>query len=97
MAVAVAMVLGGSALPSAASAPFVKATYAWGHNVCGMGLYEFPFNYAQATPVAMAGLVNDVTQVSAGWGFNLVLRADGTVWAWGFNDSGQLGMGSSES
>ena len=32
--------------------------------------------------------------VSMGYDHALVLRADGTVWAWGYGGSGQLGLGS---
>lgn len=34
------------------------------------------------------------TAISAGGTFSLALAPDGTVWAWGFNSSGQLGDGS---
>jgi alpha-tubulin suppressor-like RCC1 family protein len=34
-----------------------------------------------------------VVQVAAGNGFSLALKSDGTVWAWGRNDGGQLGDG----
>jgi alpha-tubulin suppressor-like RCC1 family protein len=34
-----------------------------------------------------------VVQVAAGNGHGLALRSDGTVWAWGFNGSGELGDG----
>jgi alpha-tubulin suppressor-like RCC1 family protein len=43
-----------------------------------------------AVPVQVPGLA-DITQVSAGLGFDLALRSDGTVWAWGLNVFGQLG------
>jgi alpha-tubulin suppressor-like RCC1 family protein len=32
-----------------------------------------------------------VKQISAGWNFALAVKSDGTVWAWGANDYGQLG------
>jgi alpha-tubulin suppressor-like RCC1 family protein len=34
-----------------------------------------------------------VTAVSSGWKHTLVLRSDGTVWAWGLNSHGELGDG----
>ena len=37
-------------------------------------------------------LVN-IVSVSAGEDFSIALRADGTVWAWGINSSGELGIG----
>lgn len=37
----------------------------------------------------LAGII----AVSAGWGHFLALKKDGTVWAWGSNDAGQLGQG----
>lgn len=33
------------------------------------------------------------SNVSGGYGFSVALDADGTVWSWGQNDSGQLGNG----
>jgi alpha-tubulin suppressor-like RCC1 family protein len=39
------------------------------------------------------GYLNSVVAISAGEGHNLALRADGTVWAWGYNAFGQLGNG----
>lgn len=32
-------------------------------------------------------------QIAEGWGYRLVLKPDGTVWAWGANTLGQLGDG----
>ncbi len=43
----------------------------------------FAMNSAQAVQPA----------ISMGYDHALVLRADGTVWAWGYNGGGQLGMG----
>ena len=43
----------------------------------------------------MVGLA-DVVAISCGFGLghSLALRRDGSVWAWGRNDAGQLGDGS---
>lgn len=43
-------------------------------------------------PVKVKG-ISDVIEVSAGMYHTLALKADGTVWAWGNNTSGQLGNG----
>ena len=54
-----------------------------------------------STPVDVKGLT-DVVQVAAGGlpgyaGHSVALKADGTVWAWGYGKSGQLGLGSDTS
>ncbi|RUT37908.1 hypothetical protein EJP82_27495 [Paenibacillus anaericanus] len=38
-------------------------------------------------------LLNRFNSVSAGYNHTLAIRQDGTVWAWGSNDSGKLGNG----
>ena len=37
--------------------------------------------------------LSDVTAIAAGGWFSLALRGDGTVWTWGANSDGQLGIG----
>ena len=44
-------------------------------------------------PVVAAD-VHDIVQIASGNAHALALRADGTVWAWGTNDVGELGDGS---
>jgi alpha-tubulin suppressor-like RCC1 family protein len=44
-------------------------------------------------PAAVSGLT-EVTAVSGGEASGLALRSNGTVWAWGTNQQGQLGQGS---
>jgi alpha-tubulin suppressor-like RCC1 family protein len=51
----------------------------------------------RSTPVQVRGLSGVITQVAAGEAFSLALRSDGTVWAWGRNDHGQLGRGTTSS
>lgn len=43
-------------------------------------------------PTLVTGL-GQVTAIAAGCSHSLALRSDGTVWAWGNNSSGQLGIG----
>ena len=70
--------------------------WAWGRNeygqlgngVSGSGWYGTD----QATPVRVVGLT-DVIAVAAGDEHSLALKSDGTVWAWGNNNIGQLGDG----
>lgn len=48
--------------------------------------------YAAGTPSNTARAM-----LSAGNMYTLMLKSDGTVWAWGFNDQGQLGDGTTKS
>ena len=43
------------------------------------------------SPVAVAGGIVNWTQASAGWGFVIGRRTDGTLWSWGKNYSGEAG------
>lgn len=65
--------------------------WGWGYNGYGQLGAGSAITY-QIAPLQIAGISN-VTAVAAGAFFSLALRADGTVWAWGLNDSGQLGDG----
>lgn len=42
------------------------------------------------------GVLNQIAAVSAGYYFNAALDIDGSVWVWGKNDAGQLGIDSVE-
>ncbi len=67
--------------------------WAWGYNYQGqLGFESTSYPYIQTTPVEVDGLT-DITQVSAGSYHSLAVDANGTVWAWGANWSGQLGRG----
>ena len=44
------------------------------------------------TPVQVSGITN-VAGIAAGDYHSLVLKSDGTLWAWGYNGNGQLGDG----
>jgi len=64
---------------------------AWGLNDTGQ-LGTGNFGGDVTVPVAVQGL-RDATGITAGEGFSLAVRRNGTVWAWGTGASGQLGTG----
>ncbi|MGV3518802.1 RCC1 domain-containing protein [Luteitalea sp.] len=52
-----------------------------------------------AIATATYGLTDDLTSytVTAGVGYSVLVASDGTVWSWGTNTNGQLGMGTTTS
>ena len=67
---------------------------AWGSNSFG-GLGNgtpLPYGTDSATPVEVSNLDGaELKAIAGGGSFSLALKNDGTVWAWGMNQSGQLG------
>ena len=47
---------------------------------------------SQLLPVQVPGLSDVVAIDARGWRFSVVLKTDGSVWAWGINNAGQLGV-----
>ncbi len=68
---------------------------AWGDNEAGQLGTGSSAEYAEA-PVAVKGLAG-VKAISAGTSYSLALLTNGTVMAWGENESGQLGNGKTKS
>jgi len=69
--------------------------WAWGYNLFGqLGIGTSGPNADKNTPVRV-GTENNWVAVSCGNYHNLALKADGSLWAWGMNWYGQLGLGTS--
>ncbi len=59
-------------------------------------------NTSRNTPVQVvgpdsAGFLTDIIAIAGGWAHTIVLKNDGTVWAFGWNSKGQLGDGTTAS
>jgi len=65
--------------------------WAWGNNQHGQLGDGTTTN--RSTPVQEATTANDWVAVDAGFYHSVALKSDGTIWAWGSNDGGQLGDG----
>jgi alpha-tubulin suppressor-like RCC1 family protein len=67
--------------------------WAWGYSYDGqLGIGTSNTTTTQRTPVQV-GTAKDWAAVSAGYYHTLALKADGSLWAWGKNEEGQLGLG----
>lgn len=64
--------------------------WSWGANNNGeLGINEFPLNH-RSSPVQI-GALTTWAQIVAGGRHVLAVRTNGTLWAWGRNNQGQLG------
>jgi alpha-tubulin suppressor-like RCC1 family protein len=64
--------------------------WSWGQNNPG-GVLGDNTLVNKSSPVSVIGGFTDWCQVSAGISFSLAVRQNGTAWAWGQNNYGQLG------
>lgn len=67
-----------------------KTVWVWGANASGQ-LGRGNTTTPQTTPIQVQGLTN-IEAIAAGAGHVLALKSDGTLMAWGWNSSGQLGI-----
>lgn len=71
------------------------ALYGWGKNELGqLGLGNVTPKILTPTIIIPAS-TNNVVHVSSGEFHTLVIKSNGTLWAWGLNNNGQLGNGTS--
>lgn len=69
--------------------------WAWGRNTYGqLGTNNITEQHApvQVLDVGGSGNLSGIIAISAGNYFSLAIKSDGTVYAWGRNNSGQLGI-----
>ena len=72
------------------------SVWTWGKNDTGIGATDSHCSGCNATPFQISGL-SDIIAVSAGYTTDYALKSDGTVYAWGYNNYGEMGNGSSDS
>ncbi len=65
--------------------------WAWGFSPLGDGTYMDASTPIQVKGVGGIGYLTDIEQIAAGFGHKVALKSDGTVYAWGINNYGQVG------
>ena len=89
-------------LTEARSRPIMRITsgnvFTWGNNFYGQlgdGTNADKFSGVDVVIDGLGQPLTNVLSVAAGGGATYVIKSDGTVWAWGSNQRGQLGDGTS--
>lgn len=71
------------------------SVWAWGYNGSGQIGIDPKTTAAIASPKVVTGLPTDgINYIASGGAFNYAVGRNGTIWAWGNNDNGQLGNNS---
>jgi alpha-tubulin suppressor-like RCC1 family protein len=67
--------------------------WSWGSNVSGkLGIDPNELNATKITPVTTFAGGNNWKQVAISYNHTAAIKTDGTLWTWGINSSGQLGI-----
>jgi alpha-tubulin suppressor-like RCC1 family protein len=69
--------------------------YTWGY-YNGQGVDRSSPYPNQVVNPAGTDVLKNIVSISAGWNFTLALSADGKVYSWGWNSSGQTGRGTTD-
>ncbi|MDM8541107.1 choice-of-anchor D domain-containing protein [Desulfococcaceae bacterium HSG9] len=75
-----------------------KTVWAWGSNAYGQlgnNSGESSITPVQVVTDIYGTKLENIKAISAGYAHTIALKEDGTVWAWGYNQYGQVGDGSS--
>jgi alpha-tubulin suppressor-like RCC1 family protein len=85
--------LGHSGTGSVTSTVRPVVVRAWGTN----GYDELGSDGGDPDTIVTTAAPNSTSAVAGGFRYALVLETDGSVWAWGANDQGELGLGDTQS
>ena len=69
--------------------------WSWGYNYRGQLGLGTSGAYADRSSPVQIGALTTWSQVSAGIDHGIAIKTDGTMWSWGVNGFGQLGLGNS--
>jgi alpha-tubulin suppressor-like RCC1 family protein len=83
------------------------SVWGWGNNSadqlgaaaqqsCGLSFVAVATESCVTLPIQIAG-ISAAVALATGMDHSVALKSDGTVWTWGLNDSGQLGVGTKTS
>jgi alpha-tubulin suppressor-like RCC1 family protein len=72
-----------------------KVLYSWGENVYGeLGLGDSGLSTERLTPTQV-GIDSDWDNIDGGVDHTIGIKTNGSIYSWGYNDFGQLGLGDS--